>query len=81
MKYVRLAPCLIDNANLKQWILGNTFPFVVFCSFGAFWLGFGATLQPFYNAYGAYAQLGVEGSTGLESRGFNVGIGKSTATT
>ena len=79
MKYVRLIPYSTDDANPKQWILGNTFPFVVFCSFGAFWLGFAATLQPFYNAYGAYAQPGVENSTGLESRGFNVGVGKSTA--
>jgi succinate-acetate transporter protein len=65
---------LSDN---KQWILGNTFPFVVFASFGAFWLGFAATLQPIYNAYGAYADPSVQGSTGLESVGFNVGIGKS----
>jgi succinate-acetate transporter protein len=62
----------------KQWILGNTFPFVVFASFGAFWLGFAATLQPIYNAYGAYADPSVQGSTGLESAGFNVGLGKSS---
>jgi len=65
---------LMTLGGLGEWILGNTFPFVVFCSFGAFWLGFAATLQPFYNAYGAYAQPGVENSTGLESRGFNVGV-------
>jgi len=40
---------------IGEWILGNTFPFVVFGSFGGFWLTFGATLQPFYNATGAYA--------------------------
>ncbi|EUC43119.1 hypothetical protein COCMIDRAFT_101675 [Bipolaris oryzae ATCC 44560] len=65
---------LMVLGGLGEWILGNTFPFVVFCSFGAFWLGFGATLQPFYNAYGAYANPSVQGSTGLESVGFNVGI-------
>ena len=37
-----------------EFILGNTFPFVVFGSFGAFWFTFGATLTPFYNAAGAY---------------------------
>ena len=37
-----------------EFILGNTFPFVVFGSFGAFWLTFGATLTPFYNAAIAY---------------------------
>jgi succinate-acetate transporter protein len=56
--------------------LGNTFPFVVFCSFGAFWLGYGATLQPFYNSYSAYKEPGSATSTGIESVGFNVGIGK-----
>ena len=58
-----------------QWILGNTFPFVVFTSFGAFWLGYGATLVPSYGAYGNYASPTTEGSTGLESVGFNAGIG------
>jgi uncharacterized protein len=38
-----------------EFILGNTFPFVVFGTFGAFWLTFGATLTPYYNASGAYS--------------------------
>jgi succinate-acetate transporter protein len=63
-----------------EFILGNTFPFVVFCSFGAFWLTFGATLQPIYNAYGAYgsptATTQAETlSTGLASPGFNASFG------
>jgi len=37
-----------------EFILGNTFPFVVFSSFGAFWLSFGATLTPYFNASAAY---------------------------
>ena len=60
-----------------EWILGNTFPFVVFGTYGkslslgrsttqeyqldkpslqigAFWLSLAATLQPSYNAVGAY---------------------------
>merc|ERR1712137_11169 len=65
---------LMTLGGLGEWILGNTFPFVVFCSFGAFWLGWGATLTPFYNSYGAYANANVAGSTGLESVGFNVGL-------
>jgi succinate-acetate transporter protein len=65
---------LMVLGGIGEWILGNTFPFVVFCSFGAFWLGFAATLQPFYNAYGAYANPAVQGSTGLESVGFNAGV-------
>lgn len=37
-----------------EFILGNTFPFVVFGTFGAFWLTFGATLTPYFNASIAY---------------------------
>lgn len=40
---------------LLEFILGNTFPFVVFGTFGAFWLAFGATLTPYFNASVAYA--------------------------
>jgi len=37
-----------------EWVLGNTFSFVVFCSYGAWWLSFGATLMPAFNAAAAY---------------------------
>lgn len=60
---------------VMEWIIGNTFPTVVFASYGsyqsrsqlvavglerlmlalgAFWLSLAATLQPTYNAMGAY---------------------------
>ncbi|KAF1843367.1 uncharacterized protein K460DRAFT_357103 [Cucurbitaria berberidis CBS 394.84] len=65
---------LMVLGGLGEWILGNTFPFVVFTSFGGFWLGYGATLQPFYNSYGAYRNPAVQSSTGLETVGFNVGV-------
>jgi succinate-acetate transporter protein len=68
-----------NKTDPYQWILGNTFPFVVFTSFGSFWLGYGATLQPGYGAYSNYATPGDATSTGLESVGFNVGIGKILA--
>jgi len=58
-----------------EFILGNTFPFVVFSSFGAFWLTFAATLQPFYNAYGAYAPAGEPASAGLAAPAFNASFG------
>ena len=54
----------------------TAFPFVVFTSFGAFWLGYAATLVPTYGAYGNYADPNNAASTGLETRGFNIGIGK-----
>lgn len=41
--------------GVLEFVLGNTFPCVVFTTFGAFWLAYGGTLQPFYNAAQAYA--------------------------
>ena len=59
-----------------EWILGNTFPFVVFVSFGAFWLTFAATLQPFYYAYGSYAPADATSeAAGLSTTGFTASFG------
>jgi len=58
-----------------EFVLGNTFPFVVFISFGAFWLTLAATLQPFYNAYGAYAPAGEPASSGIATEGFTASFG------
>lgn len=60
----------------SQWIIGNTFPFVVFCSFGAFWLGFAGTLQPFYSAYGNYSSDPSNPALGLTEIPFNSGFGE-----
>lgn len=79
MKYVQTHLPLECRSNTIQFILGNTFPFVVFTSFGAFWLGYGATLMPMYNAIAAYKEVGNAESTGAETVGFNVGIGKSAS--
>jgi succinate-acetate transporter protein len=57
------------DTNSPQWIIGNTFPFVVFGSFGAFWLTFGFTMMPEYNATGAFAD-------GANAPGFNAAFGK-----
>ncbi|EME79659.1 uncharacterized protein MYCFIDRAFT_142753, partial [Pseudocercospora fijiensis CIRAD86] len=62
---------LMILGSLGEFILGNTFPFVVFGSFGAFWLAFAATLQPFYNAYGAYSPDPQAPAKGLDTVGFN----------
>lgn len=60
-----------------QWIIGNTFPFVVFGTFGAFWLTFGFTLVPMYNAAGAYASDPITNPVeGLQTTGFNSTFGK-----
>jgi succinate-acetate transporter protein len=54
---------LMVLGGFLEFILGNTFPFVVFGSFGAFWLTFGATLTPYYNAAIAYQPLEPETAT------------------
>jgi succinate-acetate transporter protein len=61
--------------SVGEFILGNTFPFVVFSSFGAFWLTFAATLQPVYNAWGAYAPAGEPPAAGLATPSFNASFG------
>ena len=62
--------------GLLEFIIGNTFPFVVFMSFGAFWLALGATLRPDFNAFGAYATPGsTNPATGLDSPDFNASFG------
>ncbi|KAK5020666.1 hypothetical protein LTS07_011495 [Exophiala sideris] len=43
--------------SVLEWIIGNTFPFVVFACYGfpgAFWLAMGVTLQPAFNAQAYY---------------------------
>jgi len=65
---------LMILGSIGEFLLGNTFPFIVFGSFGAFWLTFAATLQPFYNAYGAFSTTG-NPAEGLETVGFNASFG------
>jgi hypothetical protein len=67
---------LMILGSIGEWLIGNTFPFVVFGSFGAFWLTFAATLQPFYNAYGAFSPnpLTAPGE-GLATVEFNASFG------
>ncbi|KAJ6790073.1 hypothetical protein PWT90_06914 [Aphanocladium album] len=56
--------------SVLEWVLGNTFVYVVFGSFGAFWLAFAATLTPWYNAEGAFtdgATTAAEKAAGVAS--------------
>lgn len=61
--------------GLLEWILGNTFPSVVFSAYGAFFLSFGATLTPSFAAFSTYAPAGEEGAAGLATQGFNASFG------
>ena len=45
---------LMILAAIGEWIVGNTFPFVVFGTYGAFLTALAFTLIPWFNAYGAY---------------------------
>lgn len=64
--------------GLLEWVLGNSFPAVVFCSFGGFWFSYGATLIPSFAAYASYAPAGAESAAeGLSTTGFNASFGES----
>lgn len=67
------------TSNSAKFIVGNTFPMVVFYSFGAFWATFGATLMPFFSAYGNYVAEDPTpvNPTGLNAPQFNNAFGKS----
>ncbi|KAI0125427.1 hypothetical protein BJ170DRAFT_637550 [Xylariales sp. AK1849] len=67
---------LMMIGGLLEFFLGNTFPSVVFFTFGAFWGTFGGTLVPSFNAYGAYAPADATSiAAGLATQGFNASFG------
>lgn len=61
-------------SGLMEFILGNTFPFVVFVTYGGVFFSLGASLQPFYNAAGAYSPTGSH-ADGLTRPEFNASLG------
>lgn len=62
--------------GLLEWVLGNSFPSVLFLTFGAFWLSFGATLSPSFAAYASFAAEGEPAAAGLQTQGFNASFGR-----
>ncbi|KAK0507876.1 hypothetical protein JMJ35_009765 [Cladonia borealis] len=78
--YFGFGGLLMILGSIGEWILGNTFPFVVFGTYGAFWIALASTLVPWFNAYGAYvsdpteiaSQAGNPGNPfGLQTPAFN----------
>lgn len=63
-------------AGILEWVLGNSFPAVVFLTFAGYWLSFGATLNPSFAAYSSYASAGQPAATGLQAQGFNASFGR-----
>ncbi|KAL8769710.1 MAG: hypothetical protein Q9209_004326 [Squamulea sp. 1 TL-2023] len=66
---------LMTLGGLLEFFLGNTFAFVVFCSYGGFWFTLGSTLTPSFNAYGAYSSDPSKPYEGLTSAGFHASYG------
>lgn len=45
---------LLLIAGMLEWVLGNTFPFIVFMGYGCHFLTVATTLTPFFSALSAY---------------------------
>jgi uncharacterized protein len=71
--YLFFGGVLMIVGGLLEFFLGNTFPCVVFMSFGAYWLAFGSTLIPQFAAYTNYDPSSATG--GLATQGFNASFG------
>ncbi|PSR97601.1 GPR1/FUN34/YaaH-class plasma membrane protein [Coniella lustricola] len=66
---------LMILGGILEWVLGNSFPSLVFLTYGAFWLTFGGTLHPSFAAFSYFAATGEALVTGLQSREFNASFG------
>ncbi|EJD54292.1 hypothetical protein AURDEDRAFT_94924 [Auricularia subglabra TFB-10046 SS5] len=63
-----------------EWVAGNTFPMVVFGSFGGFWLSFAMTVSPSMGIAASFAPPGVTDTiaavtAGQATRAYNSGLG------
>ena len=74
--YYFIGGFLMSLGGILEFFLGNTFSFVVFCSFGGFWFTLGATLTPAFNSYGEYASNPNNIATGLTSPQFHASFGE-----
>ncbi|KAI4595958.1 hypothetical protein KJ359_006250 [Pestalotiopsis sp. 9143b] len=67
---------LMIIGGILEFFLGNTYPCAVFLNYGAFWMSYGGTLLPQFNAYAAYAPADATSpAAGLETTGFNASFG------
>ncbi|KAF9268345.1 hypothetical protein L218DRAFT_853866 [Marasmius fiardii PR-910] len=60
--------CMIIS-GIMEWILGNTFPMVVFMTFGGFWLSFATLNDPEHGIAAAFSATG-----GANSPALNAGV-------
>ncbi|KAL4780178.1 GPR1/FUN34/yaaH family-domain-containing protein [Aspergillus varians] len=65
-----LGGLLLLITSILEFILGNTFPCVVFGTIGGFWFAFAATMIPAFNASASFSSSGTDTVAGLSSAGF-----------
>ncbi|PIG84798.1 hypothetical protein AARAC_001325 [Aspergillus arachidicola] len=61
---------LLIVSSILEFVIGNTFPCVVFAHFGGFCLAFGATMTPSFNSTAPYSETTVDTVAGLHSSRF-----------
>lgn len=66
---------LMWMAGILEFILGNTFPFLVFTTFGSFYSSYGATLIPWFATYQSFAPDASNEALGLTTEGWNASYG------
>jgi succinate-acetate transporter protein len=75
--YMFMGGLLMIIGGVLEWVLGNSFPACVFCSFGGFWFSYGGSLIPAFAAYASYAPAdATSAAEGLATRGFNASFGE-----
>jgi len=70
-------------AGIGEWIIGNTFPCVVFITFGGFWTAYGIINQPSFGVAASFAPAGFNetasgmtaAAAGAATPAFNAGLG------
>ncbi|XHG01720.1 hypothetical protein AWENTII_005089 [Aspergillus wentii] len=65
-----LGGLLLLITSILEFILGNTFPCVVFGTIGGFWFAFATTMIPSFNAAAPYSSSTTDTAAGLTSASF-----------
>lgn len=65
-----LGGLLLLLTSILEFIIGNTFPCVVFGTIGGFWFAFSATMIPSFNAAAPYSSSRTDTAAGLASESF-----------
>ncbi|KAH8694317.1 GPR1/FUN34/yaaH family-domain-containing protein, partial [Talaromyces proteolyticus] len=75
--YFFMGGLLMILAAVLEWVMGNAFNYVVFATYGGFWLSFAGTLVPSFAAYAYYAPQDENNpAAGLQTGGFQASFGE-----